>query len=116
MRRHQELPCGAELTATGVRFRLWAPRANSVALVIEDGPELPMGAEPEGWFSLTTEDARAGSRYRYRVDGEPYPDPASRFQPNGVHGASEVVDPTTYDWRDAGWRGRPWHELIICEL
>jgi len=116
MRRHHELPFGAELSAIGVRFRLWAPRAKSVALVLEDGPELPMEAEPDGCFALMTEEARAGSRYRYRVDGEPYPDPASRFQPEGVHGASEVIDPTAYEWRDADWRGRPWHELVLYEL
>ena len=116
MRRQHELPFGAQLTAGGVRFRLWAPRAKAVALVLEDGPELPMQTEPEGWFALTTDDARAGSRYRYRVDGAPYPDPASRFQPDGVHGASEIIDPAAYEWRDASWQGRPWRELVIYEL
>ena len=118
MRRHHKLPFGAELVADGVRFRLWAPRAHNVELLLEppQHPALPMAAEPEGWFSLTTGEAGAGSRYRYSVDGEPYPDPASRYQPHSVHGPSEVVDPVAYEWRDAGWQGRPWRELVIYEL
>jgi malto-oligosyltrehalose trehalohydrolase len=114
MRRHHELPFGAEPNSRGVRFRIWAPRA--VSLALEDGPLVPMQAEPEGWFSLTTERAGIGSRYRYAVDGAVYPDPASRHQPEGVHGASEVIDPAAHDWRDSEWRGRPRHELVIYEL
>src|SRR5438105_1656400 len=118
MRRHHELPFSAELTADGVRFRLWAPRARKVELLLEAPPipALPMIAEPGGWFSLTIGRAGAGSRYRYAVDGAVYPDPASRHQPEGVHGASEVIDPEAYEWRDADWRGRPRHELVIYEL
>src|SRR5947209_666324 len=118
MRRHHKLPCGGGLPADGVRFRLWAPRAHKVELLLAapPAPALPMVAEPEGWFSLTTEKAGAGSRYRYSVDGAPYPDPASRYQPDSVHGASEVIDAAAYEWRDTGWHGRPWHELVIYEL
>ena len=72
--------------------------------------------EPDGWWSVTTDRAAAGSRYRYRVDGGDYPDPASRYQPDGVHGASEVIDPGAYRWSDTGWRGRPWEEMVIYEL
>ena len=102
----------------GVRFRLWAPRAADVALVL-DGSEaepVPMRQEPDGWWSVTTDRAAAGSRYRYRVDGGDYPDPASRYQPDGVHGASEVIDPGAYRWSDTGWRGRRWEEMVIYEL
>jgi maltooligosyltrehalose trehalohydrolase len=116
MRRHHELPFGAEPNSGGVRFRLWAPRARDVSLALEDGPLVPMCAESEGWFSLTTERSGIGSRYRYAVDGAVYPDPASRHQPEGVHGASEVIDPAAYDWRDSEWRGRPRHQLAIYEL
>jgi len=118
MRRHHKLPFGTELTADGVRFRLWAPRAHKVELLLEAPaiPALPMVAEPDGWFSLTTGKAGAGSRYRYSVDGAPYSDPASRYQPDSVHRASEVIDPAAYEWRDADWRGRPRHELVIYEL
>jgi malto-oligosyltrehalose trehalohydrolase len=116
------MPFGAELTADGsVRFRLWAPAAKQVDLALDDGrgvaQNLPMSAQPEGWFELVTSQAGAGSLYRYRIDGgTEVPDPASRRNPNDVHGQSEVVDPATFDWDDDGWHGRPWHEAVIYEL
>jgi malto-oligosyltrehalose trehalohydrolase len=116
MKRHHELPFGAELVAEGVRFRLWAPRASAVALRLEGKADLPMRAEGEGWFGLTTDAARAGSRYRYVIGGEAVPDPASRYQPEDAHGPSEVVDPKAYDWRDAAWHGRRWEEIVLYEL
>jgi malto-oligosyltrehalose trehalohydrolase len=115
MRRHHALPFGAELVSGGTRFRLWAPRANSVALQLAHAL-LPMSPEPEGWFSLTTERAGPGTRYRYVVDGNAYPDPASRRQPDGVHGASEVVEPGMHAWTASGWRGRAWEEIVLYEL
>jgi malto-oligosyltrehalose trehalohydrolase len=118
-RRHA-LPFGAELCDDGVRFRLWAPRAAAVSLQLEDlaadSAEIPMQSEPGGWFSLTTDRATAGTRYRYVLDGAAVPDPASRFQPDGVHGPSEVIDPAAYRWHDDGWRGRAWEEIVVYEL
>lgn len=118
MRRHHELPFGAELTRDGARFRLWAPRAETAALQLAaaDTALMPMVREPGGWFSLFTPLAGPGTRYRYVVDGKAFPDPASRHQPEGVHGPSEVVDPGAYDWKDGGWRGRKWEEIVIYEL
>ena len=118
MRRRHELPFSAEPAAGGVSFRLWAPRAEAVSLQLEGAiPRvLPMGREAEGWFALTTGLARPGSRYRYIVDGTAFPDPASRRQPEGVHGPSEVEDPEAYEWTDLAWRGRAWEELVIYEL
>ena len=119
MRRRHELPFGAEPGPQGVRFRLWAPRTGAVEVALEGAgtaETLPMRSEGEGWFALTTPRARPGARYRYVVDGAAFPDPASRFQPEGVHGASEVVDPGAYPWGDAGWRGRAWEEIVIYEL
>jgi maltooligosyltrehalose trehalohydrolase len=118
MRRRHELPFGAELTPDGVRFRLWAPRASTVALQLEgaDSGAIPMVREPDGWFSLSTALARHGDRYRYLVNGQGYPDPASRYQPEGVHGPSEVIDPAAYDWGDASWRGRRWEEIVLYEV
>src|SRR4051794_15762093 len=121
MRHHHQLPFGAELVDGGVRFRLWAPRARSVSLLLDRADErasgsLPMTSEPGGWFSLVTNQATVGSRYKYLVDGEGYPDPASRFQPGGVHEASEIIDPGAYQWRDDAWRGRAWEEFVIYEL
>src|SRR5437660_12504583 len=117
MRRHHELPFGAEPTGDGVRFRLWAPRAKGAAVRLEGlASVIPMNPEPDGLFSVTTSEAGPGSRYRYIVDGAAYPDPASRYQPDGVHGASEVVDPGAYAWTASGWRGRSWEEIVLYEL
>jgi malto-oligosyltrehalose trehalohydrolase len=116
------MPFGAELMANGqVRFRLWAPSASRVDVVLENragAGERAMAAEADGWFGLTTDAAGTGSRYRFRIDGGDLlvPDPASRFQPDDVHGPSEVVDPAAYGWRDGDWRGRPWEEAVIYEL
>ncbi len=98
----------------GVTFRLWAPAAKRVGLVLADLH--PMRAQPQGWFEATIPDARPGTRYRFRIDGGLIvPDPASRFQPEDVHGPSEVVDPH-YAWRAPQWRGRPWPQAAILEL
>jgi malto-oligosyltrehalose trehalohydrolase len=118
MKRHHELPFGAEIVADGVRFRLWAPAAKQVlvSLVGSEGRQLPMEREDEGWFGLVAAEAGPGTRYRYVVDGTPVPDPASRHQPQDVHGPSEVIDARAYDWCDAAWAGRPWEEIILYEL
>lgn len=116
MKRRHRLPFGAEIVEGGVHFRLWAPKLDRVSLVIEGGPELAMQAEGGGWFALATEAAQAGTRYRYRAGELLVPDPASRFQPEDVHGPSEVVDPTRHEWQDEGWRGRPWEETVLYEL
>jgi maltooligosyltrehalose trehalohydrolase len=118
MRRRHELPFGAEPTADGVRFRLWAPSASAVSLEIENvvARVFPMVRDEDGWFSLTIADARPGTRYRYVVGGKAVPDPASRRQPAGVHGPSEVVDPAEHVWSDLGWRGRRWEEIVLYEL
>ncbi len=116
MKRHHELPFGAELVAGGVRFRLWAPRAAAVALRLDGLGDLPMAREEGGWFERITDAARTGSRYRFVVDGAMVPDPASRHQPEDVHGPSEVIDPRSYEWQDAAWAGRRWAEIVLYEL
>jgi malto-oligosyltrehalose trehalohydrolase len=119
MKRRHSMPFGAETDgADATRFALWAPAAKSLALCLEGNAEriLPMRRQTDGWWTLET-DAPPGTRYRYLVDDEMrVPDPASRFQPADVHGASEVVEPGRYAWQDAEWRGRPWHEAVIYEL
>jgi malto-oligosyltrehalose trehalohydrolase len=121
---------GAEVSeAGGVRFQLWAPAARRVEVLLEaegsalsmaaagGGSALSMAAAGNGWHRLVTDRARAGMRYRYRIDGAALvPDPASRFQPDDVHGPSEIVDPGAFAWEDAGWRGRPWEEMVFYEL
>jgi malto-oligosyltrehalose trehalohydrolase len=120
--RQHAMPFGAQVLADGrVRFRLWAPAARRVDLVLESaaGPEraLLLEASGDGWFELTTDQAHRGSRYRFSIDGELLvPDPASRRNPLGVHGASEVVDPQSFDWTDGDWRALPWQESVLYEL
>src|SRR5947209_4784622 len=106
----RRMPIGAEaLPGGGVSFRLWAPGHRDVSVVFEDRSlaELPLTTESDGYFAGVSADAGAGSRYRYRLDGEEYlyPDPASRFQPDGPHGPSQVIDPTAFQWTDDDWSG-----------
>src|SRR5690606_38954604 len=117
MKRRHGMPFSAAVIDGGVRFRLWAPSARDVALCLEGGPELPMPEAGGGWRELVTREAGAGSRYRFRINGELLvPDPASRYNPGDVHGASEVIDPEAFDWQDDAWRGRLWDEAVIYEL
>ena len=113
------MPFGAEVRADGaVRFRLWAPVQESVALVAKDRDSgLPMARQDDDYFELVTDAVRPGARYLYQLaDGSRIPDPISRFQPEDVHGPSVVVDPRGYEWRHPDWRGRPWHEAVLYEL
>jgi malto-oligosyltrehalose trehalohydrolase len=101
-----------------VQFRLWAPACDRVELVLDGEPApLKMKSASEGWHELTTPLARHGTRYRFRLpDGMLVPDPASRYQPEDVHGPSEVIDTATWQWSDTAWRGRPWREVVMYEL
>jgi maltooligosyltrehalose trehalohydrolase len=113
------MPFGAEVCDGGVRFRLWAPAARRVELLLADRGDhaCEMRAHGGGWFALETDAARAGSRYRYRIDGGlVVPDPASRFNPEDVHGSSMVIDPRDFAWTDATWRAPPWHAAVVYEL
>lgn len=114
----RRLPQGAECVPGGVHFRVWAPQRNTVEVVIERGPTVPLSPEGNGYFSVRVNGAGPGSRYGYRLDREtgPFPDPASRYQPEGPHGPSEVVDPTAFPWSDAGWHGIPRHDLVVYEM
>ncbi|HEX4556438.1 MAG TPA: malto-oligosyltrehalose trehalohydrolase [Xanthobacteraceae bacterium] len=106
---------GPFLGPTGTTFRLWAPAAKTVELVV-DRP-LPMRSEKPGWHALTLPGPGAGTRYKFRIDGEvEVPDPASGFQPEDVGGPSEVIDHGAYEWRSPEWRGRPWEDAAILEL
>ncbi|MGF7175003.1 malto-oligosyltrehalose trehalohydrolase [Azospirillum doebereinerae] len=118
-RRSHAMPFGAEVQPDGsVRFALWAPSVGAVTLLLEEtGDRLPMAAQGDGWFTVTTAQAQAGTRYRFVLpDGLAVPDPASRHQPDDIHGPSEVIDPGVHAWTDAGWAGRPWHETVLYEL
>lgn len=111
------MPVGAETASSGgVHFRVWAPRRWKVDVLVEDR-SYPLQAEQNGYYSGFLADASAGTRYRYRLDGgEAYPDPASRFQPEGPHGPSEVVDPDAFAWPDQDWKGADIRGQIVYEM
>lgn len=115
-------PIGAEPQgAGGVHFRVWAPARKRVEAVLEEGPGAPgaveLAAGPGGYFSGCAPGAAAGTRYRFRLDGDGvYPDPVSRYQPRGPHGPSQVIDPEAYRWGDAGWKGAAIEGQIIYEM
>ncbi len=98
-------PIGAELIAPGeTHFRLWAPKARIIDVALGDNFH-PLAQEPDGYFSGAV-NCSAGTLYKFRVNGgDAFPDPASRFQPDGPHGASCVVDPFAFQWSDGDWPG-----------
>ena len=103
------------IDATSARFALWAPDARSVMLRIEGQAAIELLPETDGWYGGIAP-CQAGDRYHFVIDDErEIADPASRFQPEGVHGPSEVVDLGDYQWKHE-WNGRPWHEAVIQEL
>jgi maltooligosyltrehalose trehalohydrolase len=121
MKHAHRMPFGAELLeGGGVRFRLWAPAMAQVRLEwSRDGARqaAAMARDDAGWHEAVIAEAAAGDRYRYVLpDGLRVPDPASRRNPEDVHGPSEVVDPNAYAWTDAAWKGRPWREAVISEI
>jgi maltooligosyltrehalose trehalohydrolase len=98
-------------------FRVWAPSAERVELVL-DGGKVPLQEGAHGWFAARTQ-ARHGGRYAYRLDGGPVrPDPASRWQPDGVHEPSAVFDTATLAWspQEADWRPPPLSGAVVYEL
>jgi maltooligosyltrehalose trehalohydrolase len=114
---------GAWPEGDGVRFRVWA-EAGAVDVVVE-GRAGARGAEPpvrlerqaDATFAGWVPGLRPGDRYRYRLDGDgPFPDPASRYQPEGVHGPSAVIDPQAFRWTDTAWRGLGERPLVFYEL
>jgi maltooligosyltrehalose trehalohydrolase len=115
------LPQGAAGHPDGsVVWRVWAPLWESVSLVTLSGGKphvAPMTPEPGGHFVHLSAHVAEGLRYRYRLaDGKEYPDPASRWQPDGVHGDSAVFFPSRYTWSDQQWRGVAREDLVIYEL
>ena len=117
MKHRHPMPFGAELGPDGrTRFRLWAPACRRVDLALRGETPQPMRPLADGWFE-TTAAAPADTPYAFFLDGgRRVPDPASRWNPDDVHGPSRVVDPHAYEWRDDGWTGRPWTEAVVYEL
>jgi maltooligosyltrehalose trehalohydrolase len=116
-------PIGAELIGENqTHFRIWAPRAREIDVVLEDAADAkpkfcPLTAEPGAYFSGAA-NAGVGARYQFRLNGGEnfYPDPASRFQPDGPHGSSCIVDPTKFRWGDMEWPGLKLEGQIIYEM
>jgi maltooligosyltrehalose trehalohydrolase len=105
---------GPKLTEDGVSFRLWAPAAKRVDLVLDQSHA--MQRTDGGWYVADVPGLKAGARYKFRIDDElDVPDPASAFQPDDVFGPSEVIDHASFDWRAKDWRGRPWTETVLLE-
>src|SRR5687767_5536301 len=97
-------------------FKVWAPEKKRmiVHIVSPPGKEVEMHKDQEGYFSIEVADLRSPVRYYFKPDGEKdCPDPASQYQPEGVHGPSEVVDHTRFQWHDQSWKGLPFNSLIL---
>jgi maltooligosyltrehalose trehalohydrolase len=116
-RYDRRFPIGAEVSSGGVHFRVWAPASKTVDVVFDGDETAALEPEDAGYFSGFVPNARAGERYKYKLDaGELYPDPASRFQPEGPHGWSEIVDATQFAWTDRNWRGVALPHQVIYEM
>ena len=116
----RRFPIGAEVQSGDTHLRVWAPRCRRVAVVIDSSarPEVALSAEGNGYFSGSATGLRSGGRYRFRLDHEAklYPDPASRFQPEGPSGPSEVIEPRAFEWTDRDWPGVSRRGQVIYEL
>jgi malto-oligosyltrehalose trehalohydrolase len=114
------MPFGAEIGPGGVRFRLYAPSAARVEVVYDSGAGervAVLARSGDGFHDAVCADAAAGTRYAFRSDGLTFPDPASRFQPQGVHGRSEVIDPLEFTWPEGGDEpGLPWNRHVFYEM
>ena len=110
-------PLGASLHADGTSFRVWAPKCRSVEVVVDGRPPERLRDVGDGVREITLSALLRGARYQYRLDGARYrPDPTSRWQPEGVHGPSVVVDPARFAWTDQAFRGHARPDLVFYEL
>lgn len=123
----RRMPIGAEIQPDGgVHFRVWAPDCKQAAVVIEGQSDkghstpvtIELQQEEKGYFSGFVKEASAGTLYRFKLNGkdELYPDPASRFQPEGPHGPSQVIDPSTFKWMDQNWKGVKLEGRVLYEM
>lgn len=116
----RRLPIGAEIVpGHGTSFRVWAPDCRAVRVEIEAPSRSvhPLESEPDGYFSGVVPHVARGARYRFLLDDKgAFPDPASRFQPEGPHGPSEVIDTSGFHWSDGSWQGCELRGQVIYEL
>jgi maltooligosyltrehalose trehalohydrolase len=122
LRHARQFPTGAEVSGGGVHFRVWAPRRKSVEVVFEGSCDRSLtvaALQPDagGYYAGFVPEAAAGALYRFRLDGgDSFPDPASRFQPQGPHGPSEVIDAASFPWTDHAWRGLSLPGQVFYEM
>ena len=110
-------PLGASLHDDGVTFRVWAPRCARLDVVVEGRRPIALALGGDGVWESSVPNLARGTKYQYRLDGERYrPDPVSRWQPEGVHGPSIVVDPRDFVWTDQSFRGHALADLVFYEL
>lgn len=108
---------GAILKKNGrCTFRVWAPKSKTASVNINEDRYVKMNKDAYGYFTAVVENVAAGSSYRFRIDTGEFPDPASHYQPAGVHGPSEVVDHGHYQWHDDHWKGLEFGNLILYEI
>ena len=104
----------------GTRFRVWAPIARAVDVVLEGyNSRYPLSVEEDGYFGGLVTNARRGDRYKFSLDGgDAFPDPASRYQPEGPHGSSQIIDPGSYVWSkdESNWRGISLERQVLYEF
>jgi maltooligosyltrehalose trehalohydrolase len=119
-RGRRRLSSGVELLEGTAHARVWAPACARVDVILEThgtSRTLPLAREADGFFSADLPDARPGDRYILLLDGERRrPDPVSRFQPDGPHGPSEIVDPAAFRWSDASWEGIESERQVVYEM
>ena len=112
---------GARRSEAGVSYRIWAPRVSRIELEISEGKKvmrrIGLAKDAAGFHAGRDEEGRPGDLYKYRLDGrDSFPDPASCWQPFGVHGPSMVVDARAYRWESAPFERPPFRDLVIYEL
>ena len=109
---------GARIKSGKTTFTVWSPLSESIELIVNEKDTLPLSSDEFGyWTTSILENVNAGDRYQYRINGETLrPDPASLSQPDGVHGASQVVDLWVQNWTDDAWKGIALQDMIIYEL
>jgi maltooligosyltrehalose trehalohydrolase len=115
----RRFPIGSECGPDGrIHFRLWAPETSVAEIVYESGKTERMQTDSQaGYFTYTSDVAKVGTTYRFRLDGKgPFPDPASRFQPDGPFGPSEVIDSESFPWTDGAWKGVSRPALVLYEM
>jgi maltooligosyltrehalose trehalohydrolase len=119
MHHQRRMPIGGDLVPGGAHFRVWAPKRKQVEIVLYGTQEraVALSSDADGYFAGFVPNAQAGDVYRYRLDGQgAFPDPASRSQPEGPHGPSQLVDPASFEWKCTDWRGVKLRGQVIYEM